>query len=80
MEEASGPLMMFAAATFKAVTLERPAPSPKKAEAVTEEPLVIKPEAPERFKAWFSPRITPPLAVMRPVKVCSGVKVFETEV
>ena len=26
------------------------------------------------------PRVTPPFAVMRPVKVCSGVKVFETEV
>ena len=80
MEEASGPLMMFAAATFKAVTLERPAPLPKNAEAVTEDPLVMNPEAPERFNAWFAPRVTPPFAVMRPVKVCAGVNVFETEV
>src|SRR5436309_1229391 len=57
------PAVTLAAAICAAVTRERPEPSPKKAEAVIEEALVIVPPEPDRLKAWLGPSFSPPLAV-----------------
>ena len=41
---------------------------------------MMLPVAPERFRAWLAPKVTPPLAVTRAEKVWVGVKVLDTEV